>query len=130
MRQDGGAFDGCAALEVVAGCPGGWGREVGWGVPRAEVEDCYFVGGGGGVRRVVVEGAGWGVGWGVGGVEDGGEGEAEDGDGVRGLQGVLEVALVEDVAFCGLDDEEDAEGEGGGGFRGAVGVVRGGEAGG
>lgn len=38
---------------------------------------------------------------------------------------VFEVALVEDVAFEGLDDEEDAEGKLGGGFGGAVSVVGG-----
>lgn len=48
---------------------------------------------------------------GEGGVgEDLGEGEAEDGDGLGGggLQGVLEVALVEDVALTVLDEEEHA----------------------
>lgn len=99
MRQDGGAFDGRAAFEVQTGGPGGRGVVVGRGVAGAEVEDCYFVGGVGGVRGVVVEGPGAVGGRDVGVLEDGGEREAEDGDGVGGLQGVFEVALVEDVAF-------------------------------
>lgn len=58
---------------------------------------------------------------------EGGEGEAEDGGRGLGVQGVFEVALVEDVALRGLDEEEDAGrvAEGGG----AVGGVGGGEAG-
>lgn len=59
---------------------------------------------------------------------EGGEGEAEDGGRGLRVQGVFEVALVEDVAFGGLDEEEDAGGVGEGG--GAVGGVGGGEAGG
>lgn len=47
------------------------------------------------------------------------EGEAEDGDGV-GLEGVFEVALVEDVALAVLDQEDDAGGVAEVGF--AVGV--------
>jgi hypothetical protein len=61
--------------------------------------------------------------------EDLGEGEAEDGDGfaVRGgglLEGVFEMALVEDVALAVLDEEEDAGWVVEGGF--AVGVEGGG----
>lgn len=52
--------------------------------------------------------------------EDLREGEAEDGDRV-GLEGVFEVALVEDVALAVLDKEEDAGGVAESGF--AVGVV-------
>lgn len=99
MGEDGGAFDGRAAFEVETRGPGGGGGVVGGGVAGAEVEDAYFVGGGGGVRGVVVEGPGAVGGGDVRVLEDGGEGEAEDGDGVGGLQGVFEVALVEDVAF-------------------------------
>ncbi len=62
--------------------------------------------------------------------EELGEGEAEDGDGLRagGLHGVFEVALVEDVAFAVLDEEDDAGWVAEGGF--AVGVEGGGKAGG
>lgn len=48
-----------------AGGPGGWGGVFVGGVAGAEVEGCYFVGGGGGVWGVVEEGARGGVGGGV-----------------------------------------------------------------
>jgi hypothetical protein len=54
--------------------------------------------------------------------EDLGEGQAEDGDEVRagGLQGILEMPLVKDVALTVLDQEQDAGWVAKGGF--AVGV--------
>lgn len=57
VSEDGRAFDGCGALEVEAGGPGFLGRVFGGGVPRAEVAEGDFVGGGGGVRGVVDQGA-------------------------------------------------------------------------
>ncbi len=80
--------------------------------------------------RVVEELAAWGGGREGGVGEELGEGEAEDGDGLRagGLNGVFEVALVEDVALAVLDEEDDAGWVAEGGF--AVGVESGGQAGG
>ena len=41
-----------------------------------------------------------------------GKGKTEDRDGFVGAEDVFKVALVEDVAFGGLNDEEDAERQG------------------
>lgn len=57
MGEDGGAFDGCGALEVEAGGPGFWGWVFGRRVAGAEVAEGNFVGGRGGVRGVVYQGA-------------------------------------------------------------------------
>jgi hypothetical protein len=70
----------------------------------------------GGVVGEVVEELAARGGGGNGGVgEDLREGEAEDGDGVD-LEGVFEVALVEDVALAVLNEEEDAGRVAKGGF--------------
>lgn len=127
LGQDGGALDGRRPLEVVAGLPGALVRVVGRVVPAPQVRDGDFEH----LARVpgqLVEQLALG-GVGDGGVlQELGEGDAEDGDGVGGVvdEGVLEVALVKDVPLTALDDEDDAlfVAE----FRWAVGVVSGADA--
>lgn len=53
VREDGGAFNGCRALDVEAGGPGSGGGVVGGGVAGAEVAEGYFVRGLGGVGGMV-----------------------------------------------------------------------------
>ena len=67
LGEDGGAFYGGGPFEVVPCGPGGGGGVFGWGVEGTEVDDACFVGGVGGGRWGIDQGAG-GVGGGDGGL--------------------------------------------------------------
>ena len=109
LQEDGGAFGGGTAFEVVACGPGGGGGVFGWGVEGAEVDGGDFVGGGGGRGWSIDEGSAWvGGGWWDGGFcEDFGACQAEGGYAVVSVKVCGQSMLIEDVAFVILDEEED-----------------------